>query len=104
MADDPEISTSEWQVTTHWTAATIRTFLHRLIKKGALKFEQDGNRYLYRAAIPRTATIKKASRSFLQSVFDGQSGPLISHFVKNGSLTSEEIEQLRELLDRKGAR
>ena len=88
MVDRPDISTSEWQVmnvvwkqqpvtasaiikqlapTNEWTPATVRTFLHRLVKKGALTFEKDGNRYLYRAAVTRAATIKHASRSFLSS-------------------------------------
>lgn len=84
-----------------WTAATIRTFLHRLVKKGALKFETEGNRYVYSTAITRKSTIKTASQSFLQSVFDGKSGPLITHFVKSQKLTASEIQQLREILDEK---
>ncbi|MEL7498748.1 MAG: BlaI/MecI/CopY family transcriptional regulator [Planctomycetota bacterium] len=122
MDPRPEISNSEWQVmnviwdhqpTTasevikqlseknRWSPATIRTFLHRLIKKGALRYEQDGNRYLYRAAVTRSATIKKASRSFSSSVFDGQIGPLLTHFVKTNKLTEEEIQELQALLETK---
>ena len=82
-----------------WSAATIRTFLHRLVKKGALKYEQDGNRYLYRAAISRHATVKRASHSFLSSVFGGETGPLLTHFVKSGNLSPQEIETLQQLLD-----
>ena len=121
----PEISQSEWQVMnviwqqqpvtaseiiktlsgpSGWTAATIRTFLHRLVKKGALDFEQQGNRYVYRAAITRRASIKQAGKSFLKSVFSGETGPLITHFVKSSRLTAEEIQTLRDLLDRKESR
>ena len=122
MVDRPEISSSEWQVmnvvwneqpTTanviikqlgpqnSWSPATIRTFLHRLVKKGALAYEQDGNRYLYRAAITKASTIKHASRSFLSSVFGGESGPLLTHFVKSSKLSPEEIAELRALLNAK---
>lgn len=122
MSERPEISTSEWQVmnvvweeqpvtastiierlsvSNAWTPATIRTFLHRLVKKGALAFTQDGNRYLYRSAVKRSATIKYASRSFLATVFSGETGPLLTHFVKSSKLSSEEIQQLRELLAEK---
>ncbi|QEG22127.1 Penicillinase repressor [Mariniblastus fucicola] len=87
--------------TTEWTPATIRTFLHRLVKKGALNFEEDGNRYLYRAAITRHSTVKHASRSFLTSVFDGQSGPLLTHFVKASQLSAEDIQKLKSLLEQK---
>lgn len=120
MADGTEISTSEWQVMNavwdgqpitardiiaqvgppnDWTPATVRTFLHRLVKKGALKTKQDGNRYLYSAAIPKNKTIKQASRSFLASVFSGETAPLLNHFVKTSRLSPEEIRQLRELLE-----
>ena len=120
MADGTEISPSEWQVmnavwdgqpitareiisqvgpVNQWTAATVRTFLHRLVKKGALKTEQDGNRYLYSAAIPKSKTIKRASRSFLASVFSGETAPLLTHFVKTSKLSPTEIKQLRDLLE-----
>lgn len=87
-----------------WTAATVRTFLHRLVKKGALTYEQDGNRYLYRAAVTKAATIKHASKSFLSSVFSGETGPLLTHFVKSSKLTAEQIEELQSLLQEKDPR
>lgn len=120
MTERPEISPAEWQVmnviwdrqpvtastvikelapTNQWTPATIRTFLHRLVKKGALTYKQDGNRYLYRAAITRSSSVKRASRSFKGSVFGGKSAPLLTHFVKSSKLTSEEISELRRLLE-----
>lgn len=122
MVDRPEISSSEWQVmnvvwneqpTTaneiikqlgpqnDWSPATVRTFLHRLVKKGALTYEQDGNRYLYRSAVTKSSTIKHASRSFLSSVFGGESGPLLTHFVKSSKLSPDEIAELRALLEAK---
>lgn len=125
MVDRPEISTSEWQVmnvvwdnqpttaseiikllspNNDWTPATIRTFLHRLVKKGALKFEQDGNRYLYRAAISRSSSVKRASHSFLASVFAGETGPLLAHFVRSSRLSEVQIQELRDLLEEKDAK
>ena len=122
MADRPEISDSEWRVMNvvwehqpvtasvviqhvgppnDWSPQTVRTFLHRLVKKGALTFEKDGNRYLYRALVSQASTITQASRSFLKSVFGGQTGPLLTHFVKSSKLSPEEIEALRDLLDHK---
>lgn len=84
-----------------WSPATIRTFLHRLVKKGVLNYEQDGNRYLYRAALTKAKSVKQASRSFLSTVFGGETGPLLTHFVKSSKLTAEEIAQLKKLLEEK---
>lgn len=124
MTDQVDISPAEWLVMNiiwdrqpinaseiikalsdqSWTSQTIRTFLHRLVKKGALDYEQEGNRYVYSAAIKRRNSVKTASKSFLKSVFDGQTGPLITHFVKSEKLSADEIQQLRDLLDEKESR
>ena len=121
MVEGTEISQSEWIVlnvvwehqpaaaktiieelskSQEWSPATIRTFLHRLLKKGALQKEQTGNRYLYSSAIPQSRLVKEASRGFLSSVFGGKAAPLLCHFVKNSKLTPEEIDELQELLNK----
>lgn len=82
-----------------WSPATVRTMLHRLVKKGALRFTREGNRYSYRAAVPRADCVRRASRSFLERVFGGEAAPLLAHFVRNVQFTPEELAQLRTLLD-----
>lgn len=82
-----------------WTAATIRTMLHRLVKKGALEYTPDGNRYLYKAAVRKAECVRRAARSFLDRVFDGEAAPLLAHFVRSAKFTPEELAELRKLLD-----
>ena len=84
-----------------WSPATIRTMLHRLIKKRALDYRPDGNRYLYRTAVRRADCIRRAAKSFLDRVFDGEAAPLLAHFVRTARFTQEEICELRKLLDQK---
>jgi BlaI family penicillinase repressor len=85
-----------------WSPNTIKTMLNRLVKKGALKFEQEGKRYLYRTAVSREACVRVESRSFIQRVFGGDVGPMLAHFVENAKLTPQQIKDLRKLLDQKG--
>ncbi len=82
-----------------WTAATIRTMLHRLVKKGALEYTPDGNRYLYKAGVRKAECVRRAARSFLDRVFDGEAAPLLAHFVRSAKFTPEELAELRKLLD-----
>ena len=82
-----------------WSPATVKTMLHRLAKKNMLTFQQEGNRYIYKAAVRRDACIRHATKSFLQRVFGGEAAPMLSHFVKNVDLSADEIEELRRLLD-----
>lgn len=84
-----------------WSAATVKTMLHRLIRKGALAFQQDGKRYLYRASVRRADCVRQASRSFLDRVFGGAAAPALMHLVKTSKLTDEEVAELRRLLSQK---
>lgn len=88
---------------TDWAAATIKTMLHRLVKKKVLTFEKQGNRYVYRSCVRRADCVKQASRSFLQRVFESEPAPLLAHFMKNTKLSAEEIADLRRILDKKEA-
>ena len=87
-----------------WSAATVKTMLHRLVKKGALQHEPDGKRYVYHAKVRRGDCVRQASRSFVDRVFDGQTAPALLHFVKTSKLTTDEVAQLRALLDDKDQR
>lgn len=123
MAEIP-ISDAEWQVMnviwnrqplssqevvdaltaeTDWAPATIKTMLHRLVKKSVLTFETQGNRYVYRASVRRRQCVKQASKSFLRRVFEGEPAPLLAHFLKSSRLTPEEIADLRRILDEQEA-
>ncbi len=87
-----------------WTETTVKTLLSRLVQKGALEFERVGKRFLYEPAISRQQAITRESRTFLDRVFRGEASPLLSHFVKHGKLSSQEIVELRKLLDEREGR
>jgi BlaI family penicillinase repressor len=116
----PSISDAEWQVmevvwahagpitakeivarlqpSTDWKDKTIKTMLNRLVKKGALGYEAEGKRYLYKPKVARDACVRVQSRSFLSRVFGGATGAALIHFVEEHDLTPAEIEQLRRVL------
>ena len=84
-----------------WSDGTIKTMLHRLVKKGALATEAVGKKFRYRAAVKKQDCIRTASRSFLDRVFGGSAAPALLHFVKEAKLTQDEVAELRKLLDSK---
>lgn len=84
-----------------WSAATVKTMLHRLVKKQALAFERDGKRYLYWAVVRRSDCVRRESRSFLDRVFGGAAAPALMHLVKTSKLSDAELAELRRLLDDK---
>ena len=116
----PQISDAEWEVmkvvwhlgsataaevvehlapATHWHPRTIKTMLNRLVRKGALDFKPQGNRYLYRARVSRQACVRRATRSFLRRVFDGAAAPAVAHFLEEAHLSPQEIAQLKRILE-----
>src|SRR5262245_34682245 len=82
-----------------WNHRTVRTLLARLVDKGFLKYEAEGRRYVYRAAVSRRQCVRRESRSFLDKVFGGDIGSLLVHFVRESRISEEDLVRLRKLLD-----
>lgn len=122
MSAPPQISDAEWEVMNvlweqsprtasevaellcdrmRWHPKTVKTLLGRLVKKGALRFKEEGNRYLYRPAFPRERFVEQESRSFVSRVFAGNTTPMLLRFVQEAKLSEAEIEELRAILERK---
>ena len=77
----------------NWAYKTVKTMLSRLVKKGAIAYDQIGNSYLYRAAYSRSEMTRDATTSFVQRVFDGAIHPFVAYFAENAS--PEELKRLR---------
>jgi BlaI family transcriptional regulator, penicillinase repressor len=86
-----------------WNQSTIRTLLARLVEKGALAYDVDGSRYIYRAAVTREQCVRQEGRSFVEKVFGGDVNALVAHFVNDATLKQEQIDELRQLLAKKRA-
>lgn len=82
-----------------WSKNTVHTFLTRLCKKGLVFADREAVPHRYRPLVSRTTCVRKEQESFLDKVFGGSAGLLVSAFVKEGKLTKEEREELRKLLE-----
>jgi BlaI family transcriptional regulator, penicillinase repressor len=83
-----------------WSAGTIRTFLTRLVKKGALAATPDGRRYLYRPLIRREEYVHEQSRRLIDRLFGGRIAPFVTQFSERQDLSREELEELKRLVER----
>lgn len=78
---------------------TILTFLTRLCEKGFLKAEREGRSNLYTPLVSRRDYLARESRSILDKLFGGS----LSSFalsLRDAGLSRQELEELRELLER----
>lgn len=85
----------------NWHPRTVKTLLARLVKKGALAYKTEGNRYLYEPKVKKEEVIKQESQSFLDRVFDGVTVPMLAHFVKTAKMSPAEIQHLKQILTEK---
>ena len=85
-----------------WHPRTVKAFLNRLVRKGALGFREEGRAYYYRPLVKKEDCVDAASASFLERVFGGSLKPMLAHFVERKKLSAEEIRELRRLLEHRG--
>lgn len=87
------------QRTSDWHEKTIRTLLGRLLRKGAVRAEREGRRYLYAPVLTREQWQAQESRSLLDRVFGGRVGPLLAHFSQHEKLSAKDVAELRNLIE-----
>ncbi len=81
-----------------WQASTVKTLLNRLLKKGAIKAQKDGRRYLYSPVIAREQWLSDESMGLLDRLFGGRIAPLVAHFSQTRRLTKKDIAELVQLI------
>lgn len=84
-----------------WSPRTIKTLLNRLVKKGALGFTKQGRAYLYHPLVEEAECFRAKRDSFLQRIYGGAFTPMLAQFIEDGELSPEEIQELKNLLDKK---
>ena|SRR5690606_39192627 len=81
-----------------WAEPTIKTLLNRLLKKGAIRAERDGRRYLYSPVLARESWVASQSEGVLERLFGGRVAPLVAHFSERGKLSQDDIDELKRLI------
>lgn len=85
----------------NWTVATIKTLLGRLVKKEMLAKVRGGRFYTYTANISEDEALKKMGEELLSETCKTRQPMILSNLIKSTSLTSEDVKQLKILLDQK---
>jgi len=81
-----------------WGESTVRTLIHRLIRKGALASVRQGSSVLYTPLLSRQDWVTSESQGLLDRLFGGQLAPLVAHFTRQRALAPEDLARLRRLV------
>ncbi|HXS98052.1 MAG TPA: BlaI/MecI/CopY family transcriptional regulator [Candidatus Limnocylindrales bacterium] len=82
------------------TDSSVRVMLGRLEKKGFLKHQQDGLRYLYSATSSPVAAQRGALQQLVETFFGGSKQQMISALVRQEPWTDEELDGLKREIER----
>jgi BlaI family penicillinase repressor len=80
--------------------SSVRVMLARLERKGYLKHQQEGLRYIYSSTISPAVAKRTALQQYLQTFFGGSQRQMMTALVREGSWTVEDLDALKAEIDR----
>ncbi|MBE6715817.1 MAG: BlaI/MecI/CopY family transcriptional regulator [Ruminococcaceae bacterium] len=84
---------------TAWSRNTVHTYLTRMEAKGLVFIDKNMNPHIYKAALTKDECQKNERQSFLRRVYKGSTSDMIAAFLKEETITKEEMQKLKNLLD-----
>ena len=80
--------------------ATVQTYLRRLDTKGYVKADLDGRTRVYAPRVRPATVIRETVGDLVDRLFGGETLPLMRHLIEDGQVNSEELTELRKLINR----
>jgi predicted transcriptional regulator len=80
--------------------SSVRTMLGRLERKGVLKHQTEGIKYLYSATTSPAAAKKTALQQYLQTFFGGSLARMMTALVADASFSEDELDALKAEIER----
>ncbi len=84
---------------TGWNRNTVLTYLTRMEAKGLVQIDKEVSPHTYCTAVDRETCRAQERHSFLQRVYRGSAGDMVTAFLKEETISKEERDRLRQLLD-----
>ena len=89
---------------TGWTRNTVITMLSRLEAKGAVGCEQGGQARRYYPLLEQRDAARTETKSFLDRVYGGRVGLMMSAMVESRGLSEDDIAELSAILEKAGGK
>jgi predicted transcriptional regulator len=80
--------------------SSVRVMLARLERKGVLKHQVEGVKYLYSATTPPSVAKRTALQQYLQTFFGGSLTRMMTALVAESSFSEDELEALKAEIER----
>lgn len=81
-----------------WSKSTCATMVRRMTEKGLIRYEEQGKTKFFYPNVKKEDVVVQETRDFLQRIYDGSIGMMMSALVRQNDLSREDIQELQEIL------
>ena len=81
--------------------STVQTLLRTLEKKSAIDHDIDERTFIFYPLVKNEKVIKDELGNFINHIFSGSAGCMVSHLVKNQYISPEELRKISKLFEDK---
>lgn len=82
-----------------WSKSTCATMVRRMAEKGLIGYEEQGKTKFFYAKVEKEDVVVQETRDFLQRIYDGSVGMMMSALLRQNDLSGEDIRELQEILE-----
>ncbi len=83
---------------------TVSTVLRILLQKSVVEAEANGRQHTYIPLLTKDDYESRTLKHVVSTVFDGEPASLMRRLLDDKALSKKELEEIREILQEKGAR
>ncbi len=81
-----------------WSKSTCATMVRRMTEKNLVGYEERGKTKFFFPKVRKEDVVVRETRDFLQRIYDGSVGMMMSALVRQNDLSREDIRELQEIL------
>lgn len=81
-----------------WSKSTCATMVRRMTEKDLLGYEEKGKAKYFFPKVKKDDVVVQETRDFLQRIYDGSIGMMMSALLRQNDLSREDIQELQAIL------
>jgi len=81
--------------------STVQTLLRGLEEKGSISHQEEGRTFVFYPLVEERKFKQSATRDLVERVFGGSVGNLVAHLLQNEKVSRKEIDEIRDLINRR---
>lgn len=81
-----------------WSKSTSATMVRRMTEKDLIGYEENDKTKYFFPKVKKQDVVVQETRDFLQRIYDGSVGMMMSALVRQNDLSQEDILELQEIL------